>query len=115
MSKLFDKVKSTAKEQGISLLQLNKEAKLGTNAIYSWKDNTPNVNSLKAVADVLGVTTDYLLGFTEEKKETSETTIDLDKALKEKGVAMSFQGQELSDKAKQAVLSVLELMNDQNN
>ncbi|EUJ51562.1 helix-turn-helix domain-containing protein [Listeria rocourtiae] len=35
---------------------------IGENSIYAWKTKAPTSDKLKAVADYLNVTTDYLLG-----------------------------------------------------
>lgn len=78
---VLDKVKQLASEKGYSLLALNDKAKLGKNAIYKWKTQQPSTENLKKVADVLGVSVDYLLGNTDEMhekasdKEPAETKI----------------------------------------
>lgn len=58
----FERIKKIAKKRKMSLLELNEKAKLGKNVIYGWKTKDPNTESLKKVADVLGVSVDYLLG-----------------------------------------------------
>ncbi|MGO2722987.1 MAG: helix-turn-helix domain-containing protein [Lactobacillus sp.] len=59
---LFERVKETAKKRGWSLQETAQKAGLGINSIYAWKNKTPSVDRIKSVADVLGVTVDYLLG-----------------------------------------------------
>ncbi|ALI33790.1 helix-turn-helix domain-containing protein [Weissella cibaria] len=63
---LFERIKETAKERGISLTALSVESGLGEKTIYKWKDKEPSANRIKAVADTLGVSVDYLLGNTDE-------------------------------------------------
>lgn len=58
----FERIKKLAKERGYSLTKLNDTAGLGTNSIYHWRTKTPSTASLQKVADVLGVSVDYLLG-----------------------------------------------------
>ncbi|WP_270621870.1 helix-turn-helix domain-containing protein [Weissella viridescens] len=111
----LDRIKQVAKQRGYSLTQVNEKANLGKNTIYSWKTKEPGLNNLKAVADVLGVSVDYLLGNTDEmhpakKNPEKMDSVDLDKALSEHGVAR-FQGKELSDDYKRAVLAVLNTLN----
>lgn len=61
----FDRVKKISEKHGYSSLRtLAESAGLGTNAIYNWKKSEPTTKSAKAVADVLGVSVDYLLGNT---------------------------------------------------
>lgn len=77
----FERIKQTAKERGLTLNQLNDTAKLKNNIIYSWKSKTPSAENLSKVADVLGVSVDYLLGNTDDmhanKKSTDTEPIDI--------------------------------------
>ena len=61
----FERIKKLAKEQHLSLVEVNDRAKLGTRTIYHWKNKQPSVASLTAVANVLHTTTDYLNGLTD--------------------------------------------------
>lgn len=75
----FERIKQTARERGLTLNQLNDTAKLKNNIIYSWKSKTPSAESLSKVADVLGVSVDYLLGNTDDMhaNKKDESTVDL--------------------------------------
>ena len=109
---VFERIKELAKKRGYSLTRLNNEAGLGTNSIYHWRTKSPSTASLKKVADVLGVSVDYLLGNTDEmhsNKKDDNVPIDLDKVLSEEGMAM-FDGQPLSDEYKKALLAMLKTM-----
>ena len=108
----FERIKELAKKRGYSLTKLNDASGLGTNSIYHWRTKTPSTASLKKVADVLGVSVDYLLGNTNEmhsNKKDENVPIDLDKVLSEEGMAM-FDGQPLSDEYKKALLAMLKTM-----
>lgn len=59
---IFDRVKQLAKENNISLKDINEKAGLGTGSIYSWKSSTPSIDSLIKVAKVLKTSLDDLLG-----------------------------------------------------
>lgn len=112
---IVERIKEVSKNKNLNLKSTAIKAGLSENAIYKWNTQKPNADALKAVADVLGVSVDYLLGNTDEmhaaKSSTEETdTLDLDKALSEHGVAR-FQGKELSDDYKRAVLAVLNTLN----
>ncbi|HEM1859839.1 TPA: helix-turn-helix transcriptional regulator, partial [Listeria monocytogenes] len=53
---------------------------MGENAIYSWKVKTPGADKLKAVADYFNVSTDYLLGRTDNPqigKDITEEVVTL--------------------------------------
>lgn len=74
---LFERIQTTAKKRGMSLRELNDRAKLGTNAIYRWKASKPAADKLQSVADVLHVSTDYLLGNTDNPSPDSSKAPDL--------------------------------------
>ncbi|WP_374915384.1 helix-turn-helix domain-containing protein [Weissella cibaria] len=109
----FERIKEISKKKGYSSLRvLSENSGLGPNAIYQWRDKTPRIDSLQAVADVLGVSVDYLLGNTDEmhsNKNDENVPVDLDKVLSEEGMAM-FDGQPLSDEYKKALLAMLKTM-----
>ncbi|WP_203627584.1 helix-turn-helix domain-containing protein [Lacticaseibacillus mingshuiensis] len=62
----FERVKETAKKQGLSLTDTSIKAGMGEKAIYKWKYNEPSASRLQAVAGVLHVSVDYLLGNTDD-------------------------------------------------
>lgn len=102
---MFDRVKEISKKRGLSLAQLNEKAGFKPNVIYSWKTKSPSIDKVEAVANVLGVSVDYLLG-KEEKSSTTNEPVDLDKVLSEEGMAM-FDGKPLSEEYKKALLAML--------
>ncbi|MDF8375190.1 helix-turn-helix transcriptional regulator [Weissella paramesenteroides] len=76
----FDRIKNISKKKGYSSLRvLSETAGLGPNAIYQWRKKTPRTDNLQAVADVLGVSVDYLLGNTDDMhaNKKDESTVDL--------------------------------------
>ncbi|MED3950371.1 XRE family transcriptional regulator [Priestia aryabhattai] len=108
---VLERIKEVSKLRGYNLTKVNEMAHLGKNTIYSWKTKEPSHNNLQAVADVLGVSVDYLLGNTDQmhgNKKDNEP-VDLDKVLSEEGMAM-FDGQPLSDEYKKALLAMLKTM-----
>ncbi|MBJ7620991.1 helix-turn-helix transcriptional regulator [Weissella confusa] len=99
---LFERIKETAKERGISLTALSVESGLGEKTIYKWKDKEPSANRIKAVADTLGVSVDYLLGNTDEmhSNKKNDKTVDLEKDT----TILALDGMELSDDYKQFII-----------
>ena len=109
---VLERIKEVSKLRGYNLTKVNEMAHLGKNTIYSWKTKEPSHNNVQAVADVLGVSVDYLLGNTDEmhsNKKDDNDPVDLDKVLSEEGMAM-FDGQPLSDEYKKALLAMLNTM-----
>lgn len=57
---LIDKIRTLCEQKGVTVSDM--ESDLGWNRrIYRWDENEPSVDKVKAVADYLGVTVDYLL------------------------------------------------------
>lgn len=100
----FEKIKETADNRGINLKTVAKKAGLSENAIYSWRHKNPRTESLKAVADVLGVSVDYLLGNTDDmhanKKTTVKDTVDVEKD----PTILSLDGIEITDEYRQFII-----------
>lgn len=61
----FDRVKELCKKRGIPVSKLESDVGFGKNSIYSWKQNNPSTDKLQKVADYFNVSTDYLLGRTD--------------------------------------------------
>lgn len=77
---IFERTKELSKNKGFSLSELEKRAGLSDKSIYKWKKSNPSSDNLQKVADVLHVSTDYLLGRTDEMNTTPD---DLTPAQKE--------------------------------
>lgn len=77
----FERIKKLAKKRGLSLIEVNDRAGLGTRSIYHWKNKVPKSNSLIAVAEVLHTSADYLLGITDNPsavtKDNKHPLIDI--------------------------------------
>ena len=99
---IFERTKELANKRGLSLQETAKSAGIGINSIYSWKDKKPSVDRIKAVADVLGVSVDYLLGNTDEmhSNKKDDKTVDLEKDT----TILALDGMELSDDYKQFII-----------
>ncbi|WP_258088412.1 helix-turn-helix domain-containing protein [Weissella fangxianensis] len=108
----FERIKEISKNKGYSLSKLNDLAGLGTNSIYHWRDKTPSTDSLKKVADVLGVSVDYLLGNTDDMhaNKDKDMPVDLEETLSKLGPSVSFGGKELTDDQKLKLYEMAKLM-----
>lgn len=100
---VLDRIKKVSKKRGFSLTQVNDKANLGKNTIYSWKTKEPSINNLKAVANVLNVSFDYLLGNT-DNPEPSTSSDDLTK--NQKLIAYSIDP-DISDEERQAIINMV--------
>ena len=102
---LFERIQNTAKKRGMSLRELNNRAGLGTNAIYRWKKSKPAADKLQAVADVLHVSVDYLLG--NEKSESVPQNIDLKQAMRE-DKALAWDGKPIPPEEMEIIRRILD-------
>lgn len=66
---LYENIKKEAKQQGLSIFALEKRAGIGNGVISSWKQSSPTLDKLIAVANVLNVSISDLLN--EQKKDAS--------------------------------------------
>lgn len=62
---LYEKIKVLAKQNKISIRQLEEKLGFGNGVINRWRTNTPGVDKVKSVAAYFKVSTDYLLGLTD--------------------------------------------------
>ena len=110
---LCERVKEISKKHGFSSLRvLSEQAGLSPNVIYGWKTKEPSAKTLQAVAAVLGVSVDYLLGNTDEmhSNKKDDMPIDLEETLSKLGPAVSFGGKELTDEQKLKFYEMAKLM-----
>lgn len=106
---LFERVKETAKSRGYSLAELSRKADIGEKTIYTWKPSktypngvTPSHEVLDKVANVLGVTVDYLLGKNDTPSWANEKdTHDLKEFLDANEDSMTFEGEGLTEVEKE--------------
>ncbi|MBM6763088.1 transcriptional regulator [Ligilactobacillus agilis] len=68
-----------------------------TLAMYEKNKRKPNLEMLSAIADYFNVTTDYLLGRPEKKKEKQNVELTDD------DIIMTYQGKELSDEDREII------------
>lgn len=108
---LFERTKETAQKQGLTVAMVEKRAGLSENALYSWRKSSPKSENLQKVADVLCVSTDYLLERTDEMNPiTAETVKKADIADDE--LLLSFQGKDVTPEYRDAIIAILRTMPD---
>lgn len=84
---VYERIKEISKKRGMNLQTVAKQAGLSSNMIYQYKTVNPKTETLKVLADVLGVSVDYLLDNTENlhanKKSTNNALVDLKQIAKD--------------------------------
>lgn len=114
---IYERVQHLAKNQGLSVRELGNKLNIGPTTLYKWKKQTPKSDILIKVADYFGVSTDYLLGRSDDKYDLSpQEKIDIGveaekmmKGLNDEG-SVNFYGEPMSDEDKEATLSALNLL-----
>lgn len=109
MFSTFEIVKDLCKKQGISLNTLEEKLELGKNSLYGLKRNQPSAERLQQIADYFNVSTDYLLGRTDNpniaKDGDASAPLDLRDIAAQ---SMLFDGKPLSEEDIDFITAVLE-------
>ncbi|MFR0523749.1 helix-turn-helix domain-containing protein [Ligilactobacillus salivarius] len=114
---LRDRIKELANQRKVSVAELERALGFGNGSISKWNKQSPSTEKLKQVADYFGVSTDYLLGRSNDKYDLSpQEKIDIGieaekmmKGLNDEG-SINFYGEPMSDEDKEATLSALNLL-----
>lgn len=67
---LYERIRDIAKEKGYSINRLEKELGFARSSINKFNTNTPGLDKIRQIAELLGVSVGYLTG---EEKEGGET------------------------------------------
>lgn len=114
MFSLFEKIKELCQKRGISINSLEETLGYSRNTIYSMKSKKPNAERLQEIADYFNVSTDYLLGRTDNPAIASDKEqfffegkeVDVEQLA---STAMRFNGKPLSDEDKKAIQNIIEI------
>lgn len=112
MFSTLEKIKELAKKRGISLAKLEESLGYSTNYFYTLKTKAPNSERLQEIADYFHVSTDYLLGRTDNPAIASDNTIagytsdDLRKMAEN---AKTFDGKPLTEEDIDAIQNIIEI------
>lgn len=107
----ISRIKKVAKDKNMNLQDLAKKAGLGVNTIYHWKEQTPSTKNLNAVADILNVSTDYLLGKTDDPtiiKDGQPTEMDIKQGMENKYTIMSYGGRQIPAEELEMIRRILD-------
>lgn len=112
MFSTLEKIKELAKKRGIPLSKLEESLGYSTNYFYTLKTKTPNAERLQEIADYFHVSTDYLLGRTDNPSIAKDDTIagytsdDLRKMAEN---AKTFDGKPLTEDDIDAIQNIIEI------
>lgn len=108
----FEKVRALAKKQGLSLNQVEEKLGYSKNTLYSLKRQKVSSERLQEIADYFHVSTDYLLGRTDNPAIASDDTIagyTSDDLRKMAESAKTFDGKPLTEEDIDAIQNIIEI------
>lgn len=108
MFQTFDRIKELAKKQGLSINSLEEKLGYSRNTIYNLKNSKPSTERISEIADYFNVSTDYLLGRTDNPViagDKAKVEIDLKKDAAE---SFFYDGHELNGEDFDLISSLLE-------
>ncbi|MDU5007115.1 MAG: helix-turn-helix domain-containing protein [Streptococcus sp.] len=112
MFQTFDRIKELAQKQGLSINLLEEKLGYSRNTIYNLKNSKPSTERISEIADYFQVSTDYLLGRTDNPRIASDETIggytseDLRKIAEN---AKTFDGKPLTEEDIDAIQNIIEI------
>lgn len=114
MFSTLEKIKELAQKRGISLQKVAEDLGYSINYLYTLKEKTPKSDRLQEIADYFNVSTDYLLGRTDNPAiaNTKEQfffegkEIDVEQLA---STAMRFNGKPLTEEDKKAIQNIIEI------
>lgn len=104
----FERVKMLADKRKISIVELEEKLNFSKNSLYAWKKSKPSIDKLNAVADYFHVSTDYLLGRTDDPNAgvaPEERKLTVEEAL---ASVMSSDGKPLTENDRQILTELIE-------
>lgn len=105
----YEKIKELADKRGISLTKLEEDLGYSRNTLYKLKSQKPNAERISEIADYFNVSTDYLLGRTENpniaKDGDASAPLDLRDIAAQ---SMLFDGKPLTEEDIDFITAVLE-------
>lgn len=109
MFSTLEKIKELALKRGISLQKVAEDLGYSINYLYTLKEKIPKSDRLQEIADYFNVSTDYLLGRTDNptiaKDGDASAPLDLRDIAAQ---SMLFDGKPLSEEDIDFIIAVLE-------
>ena len=105
----FEKVRELARKKGLSLNQVEEKLGYSKNTLYSLKRQKVSSERLQEIADYFNVSTDYLLGRTDNPKIATDGDASAPLDLRDIAAqSMLFDGKPLTEEDIDFITAVLE-------
>ncbi len=107
---LLSRTKEIAKKRGMSMESLANKVGISKSGIYQWDKHEPKPSTIQKVADVLNVSTDYLLGRTDEMNPARSNN---ELSGFDEEIMMAFDGKPIPDEDKEKLLEFARFLRSQ--
>lgn len=105
----YEKIKELADKRGISLTKLEEDLGYSRNTLYKLKSQKPNAERISEIADYFNVSTDYLLGRTDNPRIAKDGDASAPLDLRDIAAqSMLFDGKPLTEEDIDFITAVLE-------
>ena len=109
MFSTLEKIKELAQKRGISLQKVAEDLGYSINYLYTLKEKTPKSDRLQEIADYFNVSTDYLLGRTDNPNIATDGDASAPLDLRDIAAqSMLFDGKPLTEEDIDFITAVLE-------
>ncbi|UQS82578.1 helix-turn-helix domain-containing protein [Bombilactobacillus folatiphilus] len=112
---IYQKIKDLAASKNISIAELERKLDLSNGSLYKWTKTSPSIDKVKLVANFFEVSTDYLLGLSNDRyslsdKEKADVGFRVENILNgiETDDKVSFFGEPMDDEDKAAIKAALQ-------
>lgn len=96
---LLSRIKTVLSDKKMTVADLSRLTNISGGQIDKWDKINPGVDKVRKVADVLGVSVDYLLGRTDTLYQPQQSELPLEQLLG-RSTTLTYGGIELSDDEK---------------
>lgn len=111
---ILDRIRSLANDRKVTLAELERNLNFSNGSLRKWETSTPSCDKIEKIADYFNVSTDYLLGRTDNptianKKEQfffEGKEVDVEELA---STAMRFNGKPLTEEDKKAIQNIIEI------
>lgn len=104
MTVFYERTISLIKAKGISQAQFCRDVNISKNAVKNWENADPSLDKLKATAKYFEVSTDYLLGLTDDKMQP---TASKNLSIKCMELIQYLENTGLTDKQSESILNMV--------
>lgn len=110
MSILARRIAEQRKKKKLSQTKFAEKFGVGRSTIAMWEtgDREPDLDTIQKLANFFGVTTDYLLGLSDDPDPISKDETDIKKILEQKEKA-HFEGHELTEEERKFISDMIRL------